>query len=122
MEGTTPVQQNLGDGVYTLTVTDAVGQSGTFVISVFSPEPLVVTTKVETAASTNQKDGKASVSVTGGSGKYTYAWDSGEKVAKAIALGAGTHTVIVTDENGCCLLYTSPSPRDRTRSRMPSSA
>ena len=24
--------------------------------------------------------------------------------------------------DGCCLLYTSPSPRDRTRSRMPSSA
>ena len=26
------------------------------------------------------------------------------------------------DEEGGCLLYTSPSPRDRTRSRMPSSA
>ena len=28
------------------------------------------------------------------------------------------------DKDGCCvcLLYTSPSPRDRTRSRMPSSA
>ena len=26
------------------------------------------------------------------------------------------------DNNGACLLYTSPSPRDRTRSRMPSSA
>ena len=25
-------------------------------------------------------------------------------------------------ELGTCLLYTSPSPRDRTRSRMPSSA
>ena len=25
-------------------------------------------------------------------------------------------------ESGICLLYTSPSPRDRTRSRMPSSA
>ena len=25
-------------------------------------------------------------------------------------------------ENNSCLLYTSPSPRDRTRSRMPSSA
>ena len=24
--------------------------------------------------------------------------------------------------SGSCLLYTSPSPRDRTRSRMPSSA
>ena len=31
----------------------------------------------------------------------------------------------VVGPNGCgksCLLYTSPSPRDRTRSRMPSSA
>ena len=26
------------------------------------------------------------------------------------------------DDNTICLLYTSPSPRDRTRSRMPSSA
>ena len=26
------------------------------------------------------------------------------------------------DEFNSCLLYTSPSPRDRTRSRMPSSA
>ena len=26
------------------------------------------------------------------------------------------------DDNEACLLYTSPSPRDRTRSRMPSSA
>ena len=28
----------------------------------------------------------------------------------------------VYDPLGLCLLYTSPSPRDRTRSRMPSSA
>ena len=27
-----------------------------------------------------------------------------------------------SDETIGCLLYTSPSPRDRTRSRMPSSA
>ena len=26
------------------------------------------------------------------------------------------------ESNNVCLLYTSPSPRDRTRSRMPSSA
>ena len=26
------------------------------------------------------------------------------------------------EDNASCLLYTSPSPRDRTRSRMPSSA
>ena len=28
----------------------------------------------------------------------------------------------ISDEGELCLLYTSPSPRDRTRSRMPSSA
>ena len=32
-------------------------------------------------------------------------------------LGDGAHQLVWT-----CLLYTSPSPRDRTRSRMPSSA
>ena len=29
---------------------------------------------------------------------------------------------VVLDVSESCLLYTSPSPRDRTRSRMPSSA
>ena len=28
----------------------------------------------------------------------------------------------IDDKNGFCLLYTSPSPRDRQKSRMPSSA
>mgnify|MGYP003379571705 CR=1 FL=1 len=28
----------------------------------------------------------------------------------------------IVEKEGPCLLYTSPSPRDRTRSRMPSSA
>ena len=32
----------------------------------------------------------------------------------------GWHVTVVKDR--ACLLYTSPSPRDRTRSRMPSSA
>ena len=31
-------------------------------------------------------------------------------------------TIVAIDPNHSCLLYTSPSPRDRTRSRMPSSA
>ena len=30
--------------------------------------------------------------------------------------------VSLGEQSGSCLLYTSPSPRDRTRSRMPSSA
>ena len=38
--------------------------------------------------------------------------------------GGATYSCTVTDGTftNSCLLYTSPSPRDRTRSRMPSSA
>ena len=35
---------------------------------------------------------------------------------------SGLTGILVPEEHGGCLLYTSPSPRDRTRSRMPSSA
>ena len=35
---------------------------------------------------------------------------------------ARANVIDVTKLNNDCLLYTSPSPRDRTRSRMPSSA
>ena len=48
------------------------------------------------------------------------------KIAKDVlptALTAGAILVILSlYQNSFCLLYTSPSPRDRTRSRMPSSA
>ena len=35
---------------------------------------------------------------------------------------AGFTTFDMADHYGSCLLYTSPSPRDRQKSRMPSSA
>ena len=37
------------------------------------------------------------------------------------ATARASHTALV-DASGSCLLYTSPSPRDRQKSRMPSSA
>ena len=37
-------------------------------------------------------------------------------------LKAAAPLTVLDRKGGCCLLYTSPSPRDRTRSRMPSSA
>ena len=41
---------------------------------------------------------------------------------KALLKAAAKDIAIVFAPNMSCLLYTSPSPRDRTRSRMPSSA
>ena len=39
-------------------------------------------------------------------------------VSETVETGISRFTIVVNT----CLLYTSPSPRDRTRSRMPSSA
>ena len=57
--------------------------------------------------------------------------ESGNPVPGATVVVEGTNTGVVTDFDGNyqidasagdCLLYTSPSPRDRSVSRMPSSA
>ena len=37
-------------------------------------------------------------------------------------IAQGLPETVTIEHVECCLLYTSPSPRDRTRSRMPSSA
>ena len=48
---------------------------------------------------------------------------TGESVIKREVIPAGVRVLIATSVLvEACLLYTSPSPRDRTRSRMPSSA
>ena len=46
---------------------------------------------------------------------------SANALINAELVGAYGHGLTRLKMN-CCLLYTSPSPRDRTRSRMPSSA
>ena len=62
---------------------------------------------------------------------YLFILPIGGQVAALSSVGAMLLGVIITGlfvaismtaGGGACLLYTSPSPRDRTRSRMPSSA
>ena len=51
------------------------------------------------------------VTVTGGTGVYTYDWSNGDSTEDVSDLGAGTYSVIVTDENGCSVsieVVTSP--------------
>ena len=45
-----------------------------------------------------------------------------ENLLRGIIVSSGNDACIALAEGIACLLYTSPSPRDRTRSRMPSSA
>ena len=54
-------------------------------------------------------------------GTKFYKADTDEEL-KLIDTGGVSGITVENKHNNSCLLYTSPSPRDRTRSRMPSSA
>ncbi len=51
-------------------------------------------------------NGSASVSMTGGTNPYTYAWNNGQTNSTATGLGAGVYTVTVTDNGGCSATQT----------------
>ena len=57
-----------------------------------------------------------------GSGLYEAAFSALVRIYGSNSRGAITGITLVAGFASTCLLYTSPSPRDRTRSRMPSSA
>jgi outer membrane protein OmpA-like peptidoglycan-associated protein len=88
-------------GLYYLTVTDAEGSKAQSSINIPKIDPLIVTAFVEAAASTDQENGRARVEVQGGTSSYSYSWSNGESTANATNLAPGTHTVTVTDANGC---------------------
>ena len=48
--------------------------------------------------------------------------DDTEGITWSNSCGLATEFTLEADVDKCCLLYTSPSPRDRQKSRMPSSA
>ena len=52
----------------------------------------------------------------------TYEWYLGVPNNGGTLFSTDMSPTLFAPEVGACLLYTSPSPRDRTRSRMPSSA
>ncbi|MDX2001252.1 MAG: T9SS type A sorting domain-containing protein [Chitinophagales bacterium] len=101
---TTPSINNLPAGTYTVVVTDANGCFMSGVVTVLSPDPIVInlsqTMPISCVGST---DGELSTNVTGGNGGYTFAWTAPitDPDPSAGGLGAGTYTVTVTDMLNC---------------------
>ena len=55
-------------------------------------------------------------------GKPGYRWSNSLRLSMEITMTDQSVLMWVHEILGCCLLYTSPSPRDGLLSRMPSSA
>ncbi len=100
--GTAKTATGLSAGTYTVTATDANGCTITRNFTITQPVILAATVSKTDVSSAGGSNGTATVSVTGGTGSYTYSWSpSGGTAATATGLVAGNYTVTVTDANGC---------------------
>ena len=100
LTGEAPAGLDAGD--YSVTVTDSKGISQTASLVVKGVEPLVVELIRNIGATTERSnDGKAQVTVKGGTPKYNISWDTKQTGLSAPKLALGAHSVTVTDANGC---------------------
>ncbi len=93
---------NLAPGSYNLTLSDANGcMKVTPDIIVNTGTTLNVTTSPTFVSCFNATDGTISANVSGGTGNYTYLWNTGATTESLDNLPAGTYEVTVSDSEGC---------------------
>jgi large repetitive protein len=96
------IATGLNAGTYTCVITDANNCTKTVTTTITEPAAMVLTPG-HTDANCNQPNGTATVSVTGGVGTYTYAWNTNpvQTTQSVSGLAANTYAVTVMDGNGC---------------------
>ncbi|MEM9023086.1 MAG: SprB repeat-containing protein, partial [Bacteroidota bacterium] len=98
---TTATATGLVVGSYTVTVTDNNGCSVGASVTVNQPSLMTASANGTNLTCPGISTGSANVGVFGGNPPFTYAWSNGQTGFNATGLAAGTHTVTVTDNNGC---------------------
>ena len=95
-------QSSLSANVYTVNISDANGCTGTTSVTITQPSSALAASTTTTPATCGSNNGSATVTPTGGTSGYTYAWSpSGGSSATASNLASGSYSVTVTDANGC---------------------
>jgi gliding motility-associated-like protein len=97
-----PLFENLPGTTYYLVALDALGKLFTGMVSILEPSELMIS-QVITPAQCNafSETGAIDVTVTGGTGPYTYLWSDGSTEEDRINIGAGDYTLVATDNNDC---------------------
>ncbi|MFB6258616.1 MAG: gliding motility-associated C-terminal domain-containing protein [Flavobacteriales bacterium] len=91
----------LSAGIYTVTLTDDSGCTAVYTDTITEPAAFSLTSNVNDATCSGVSDGSISMSVSGGSSPYTYAWSNGGSGSSINGVGPGYYSVTVTDQNGC---------------------
>ena len=95
---------DLATGTYFVTVTDPANPLCANVLNILigQDNPLAANLEILNAPTCGTADGIVSLTVTGGSGNYTFSWLSDTNVQENIA--AGIYNVTITDTEGGCIL------------------
>ena len=95
---------NLGEGSYTVTVTDDNGCQATETYTITAPDQIEIQVDaIQNVLCNGENTGSVTVSATGGVPEYSFEWNDPNTQSGATAdnLAAGTYTVTVTDQNNC---------------------
>lgn len=92
---------NLSTGEYTGTVSDSKGCNFTTTVTISSSEAPVITSNVS-PETCDLNDGAIDITVSGGSGNYSYLWNNNTTTEDLTDLSSGEYKVVVTDNiSGC---------------------
>ncbi|MBU0765680.1 MAG: PKD domain-containing protein, partial [Bacteroidetes bacterium] len=102
----TYTESNLGAGLYTITVTDAVNCVNTDYVQITEPELLTATLTGTNVSCYGGSDGTVDLLADGGTVPYTFAWSSSQTTEDLYNIPAGSYIVVVTDDNSCTAMVT----------------
>ncbi len=99
---TTEDRSGLAAGTYSVTVTDGNNCVATTSATIIQPAILALSTTQVNVSCNGGTNGSIDLTVTGGTGPYTYNWGMGQPTTEdRSSLAAGTYNVTVTDANSC---------------------
>ena len=93
--------QNVGAGIYGLTVTDANNCTAETQAEIIEPDPLEIDLVINVQPCEGFGGGEIEAIVSGGTQPYLYEWSNGSTDAVISDLTAGMYYLTVTDNNGC---------------------
>ena len=92
---------NLMPGMYSGTLTDALGCGINWVVSLEEPDSIQIPFVITPATGPAEPDGSILLNPTGGTGNFTVDWSHGPSGSTLNNVLPGIYTASLTDENGC---------------------
>ncbi len=95
------IATNLGDGLWFITVTDQDSSELIRAIRINQPDSLKIDVESTNARCPGDMNGRATITVTGGTRPYSYIWPDGENTNVRTGLGSGIYNVVIRDAKDC---------------------